>query len=57
MSRKRDIISVDFTGEPEFKKHVIRESGKKKYLHLSTYIKDVVKVHTNFNEPVKKVNV
>ena len=54
MKRTRDIVSVDFTGEPDLKKHVLEVSSKKNYNNLSKYIRDVLKFHTKYKE---KINV
>lgn len=57
MKRNRDIVTIDFTGEPGLKKHIVSASRKKKYSYLSKYIKDVLRVHTEYKEEVKEIKV
>ena len=55
--RDRDIVTIDFTGEPGLKKHIVKASKNKKYNYLGKYIKDVLRVHTDYKEEIKEIKV
>lgn len=53
----RDIVSVDFSGHSGLLAHIKSRSIAMGYRSLSAYIKDVLRVHTEYREEVKEIKV
>lgn len=52
MKRQRDILTIDFTGDKDLRKHVMEVAAKKNYKAIGPYIKDVLRVHTKFKQKI-----